>query len=113
MFVEKTNAHLITETIEEFTETGIKTKDGQVIELDLVILATGFKVEESVCGFQTIGRHGHELKQYLEDFPVAFNGITVPNFPNFFFLLGMASSCYFLTPFLFHHREKFSHRRFC
>ena len=26
MFVNKTNAHLITESIEEFTETGIKTK---------------------------------------------------------------------------------------
>ena len=28
------------------------------------------------------------LRRQFDDFPVAFNGITVPNFPNFFILLG-------------------------
>ena len=88
MFVNKENAHLITSTIEEFTETGIKTKDQQEITVDLVVLATGFKIEDSICGFEIIGKNGVNLRQQFEDFPVAFNGITVPNFPNFFILLG-------------------------
>ena len=88
MFVNKQNVHLITDTIEEFTETGIKTKDQQEITVDLVVLATGFKIEDSICGFEIIGKNGVNLRQQFEDFPVAFNGITVPNFPNFFILLG-------------------------
>ena len=87
MFVNKQNSHLITDTIQEFTETGIKTKDQQEITVDLVILATGFKIEDSICGFEIIGKNGVNLRQQFEDFPVAFNGITVPNFPNFFILL--------------------------
>ena len=88
MFVNKKNSHLITNTIQEFTETGIKTKDQQEITVDLVVLATGFKIEDSICGFEIIGKNGVNLRQQFEDFPVAFNGITVPNFPNFFILLG-------------------------
>jgi len=88
MFANKPNAHLITEGIEEFTETGIKSKTGQEIDLDLAVLATGFKIEESICGFEIIGKNGVNLRQQFDDFPVAFNGITVPNFPNFFILLG-------------------------
>ena len=78
----------LTEGIEEFTETGIKSKTGQEIDIDLAILATGFKIEESICGFEIIGKNGVNLRQQFDDFPVAFNGITVPNFPNFFILLG-------------------------
>ena len=88
IFVNKPNAHLINDSIEEFTETGIKTNDGQEIDLDLVVLATGFKIEESICGFEIIGKDGIDLRQQFDDFPVAYNGITVPNFPNFFILLG-------------------------
>ena len=88
MFVNKQNSHLITDTIQEFTKSGIKTKDQQEITVDLVVLATGFKIEDSICGFEIIGKNGVNLRQQFEDFPVAFNGITVPNFPNFFILLG-------------------------
>merc|ERR1712241_889648 len=61
IFANKTNAHLVTETIDEFTETGIKTKDEKEISVDLVVLATGFKVEESICGFEIIGKDGMYL----------------------------------------------------
>ena len=56
MFVNKPNAHLVTEAIEEITETGIKTKNGQKIQVDLIVLATGFKIEDSICGFKTVGK---------------------------------------------------------
>ena len=66
----------------------MKTKDKKEIKLDLVVLATGFKIEDSICGFEVIGKDGVNLRQQFDDFPVAFNGITVPKFPNFFILLG-------------------------
>jgi cation diffusion facilitator CzcD-associated flavoprotein CzcO len=92
MFVNKSNAHLITDSIEEITETGIMTKSsaGQsaVYEVDLIVMATGFHIEDSICGFKTIGKNGTNLREYFDEYPAAFNGITVPNFPNFFMLLG-------------------------
>ena len=89
MFVNKSNAHLITDTIEEFTESGIKVKGSdEEINVDLVILATGFKIEESICGFETIGKEDLNLRSFFDENPAAYNGISVPNFPNFFILLG-------------------------
>lgn len=88
MFVNKPNAHLITDPIKCFTETGILTEKGTEIQLDCVIFATGFKIEESICGFEVIGKNDVNLQQHLSEFPAAFKGITVPAFPNFFLLLG-------------------------
>lgn len=88
MFVNNSNAHLISEPIEEFTETGIKAKGQKEITLDLVILATGFKIEDSICGFEIVGKDGIDLRNQFDDFPAAFNGISVPNFPNLSLLLG-------------------------
>ena len=79
---------LVTEGIEEITETGIKTKHGQEIQVDLIILATGFKIEDSICGFDIFGKNDINLREYFDTNPMAYNGITVPNFPNFFILLG-------------------------
>ena len=88
MFVNKSNSHLITEGIEEITGTGIKTKIGDVIEVDLIVLATGFQIEDSIVGFEVLGKSQIDLRQHFDSNPVAYNGITVPNFPNFFLLLG-------------------------
>lgn len=45
MFVEKPNVHLVTDEIEEITESGIVTKLGQSVDIDLLIFATGFHIE--------------------------------------------------------------------
>ncbi len=88
MFANYPNCHLETDGIEEITDTGIKTKDGRHVEVDLIVFATGFSIEDSICGFKAIGRNGHVLREYFDENPVAYKGITVPNFPNFFILLG-------------------------
>ena len=90
MFANKPNAHLITDGIDQITENGIKIKNGggQEIEVDLIVLCTGFKIEDSICGFEIVGQNETNLRHYFDEHPVAFNGITVPNFPNFFILLG-------------------------
>ena len=45
MFVQRPNVQLVTDEILEMTEKGIITKNGQTIDLDLIIFATGFHVE--------------------------------------------------------------------
>ena len=68
---------------------GLVTKDGKHHEVDMIVYATGFSNEESICGFEAIGRDGKlPLANYFEKHPTAYLGITVPSFPNFFFMLG-------------------------
>ena len=85
---KKSKVHLITEEISGISKNGIVIKEEETYELDLIVYATGFSNENSLFGFETIGRNDTHLKDYFEENPFAYLGISVPNFPNFFFVLG-------------------------
>jgi cation diffusion facilitator CzcD-associated flavoprotein CzcO len=74
--------------IQEFTENGIRTTQGEV-ELDYVIFATGF---DAVTGnFTRIdfqGRGGVKMKDHWKDGPRAYLGLSAAGFPNMFSLYG-------------------------
>jgi len=87
------NVQLVSESIERITENGIVTKDGVLHELDLLILGTGFKTLEkgNAPSFEVFGVDGVELGEHWhQNRYQAFNGTSVPNFPNYF----MTSSPY-------------------
>jgi cation diffusion facilitator CzcD-associated flavoprotein CzcO len=89
------NVALVTEPIAALTATGIRTVDGAHRELDAVILATGFKVFEpgNTPPFDVIGRGGVELGAYWHEHRYqAYEGATVPGFPNLFLVLGPYST---------------------
>ena len=89
MFVSKANANLITEKIKSIDEKGLNTEDGKHYEVDIIVYATGFSNEESICGFEAVGRNKETtLRKYFEKHPTAYLGITVPTFPNMFLMLG-------------------------
>ena len=89
MFTTKSNANLITEQIKSIDKGGLNTKDGNHYDVDIIVYATGFSNEESICGFETVGRdQTTTLKAYFEKYPTAYLGITVPTFPNMFLMLG-------------------------
>jgi cation diffusion facilitator CzcD-associated flavoprotein CzcO len=74
--------------IEEINATGIKTAGGQV-DVDLIILATGF--DGLTGGFMDIdlrGRGGRTVREYWKDGVRTSVGVAMPNFPNMFFLFG-------------------------
>ncbi|MFI9503985.1 flavin-containing monooxygenase [Nocardia sp. NPDC052566] len=88
-----TRAHvdLITEGIERVTENGIVTRDGVHREIDTLILATGFKVFEfgNTPPFPIHGRDGIELGAWWDEQRYqAYQGITMPKFPNAFTIAG-------------------------
>lgn len=85
------HVELITDPIECITEHGIRTRDGKEREIDVLITATGYKVFEkgNLPSFEVVGRGGLELGQFWEDQRYqAYEGTTVPNFPNYFGMLG-------------------------
>jgi cation diffusion facilitator CzcD-associated flavoprotein CzcO len=81
------NVELITERIEEVTETGVRTAAGER-PADVLVLATGFKTHEFVAPMEIAGPGGRTLAEEWGPVPRAYLGITVPGFPNLFLLYG-------------------------
>ena len=81
------NVHLNTSRIEAVTKSGIRTADGMETEMDAIIYATGFDLEKSAKPYKQVGLAGTLADDY-GDAPSAYLGITHPNHPNFFTLLG-------------------------
>ncbi len=85
---ERENVELVTESIEEVKSTGIETVDGRFRELDAIVLATGFALGLARAPFPVIGRGGRSLDEAWRNGAVAYKGMTVAGFPNWFILMG-------------------------
>ncbi|ADG97294.1 fumarate reductase/succinate dehydrogenase flavoprotein domain protein [Segniliparus rotundus DSM 44985] len=81
----KKNVSLETARIERVEPDGIVTEDGRKTVIDTLVLATGFDLwEANFPAFEIIGQDGRDLGKFWRDTRFqAFEGITVPKFPNF------------------------------
>lgn len=86
--IQRPNAELVTEGIERIEPKGVRTKDGRLHELDVLVLATGFRVDRFLRPIRVIGRDGVDLEDVWKDRPNAYLSISIPNFPNLFMLNG-------------------------
>ena len=84
------NVHLLTKKsgIKQLTETGIETIDGQQIDVDIIVYATGFHAAENNIPYVIKGRNNTTIQKYWKDYAHAYLGTTIPYFPNFYMLLG-------------------------
>ena len=67
----------------EVNEKGIVTQDGQQIDLDVIIYATGYHLD-FLSTIDIRGRDGRKLADEWGDSPRAYRGGAVPGFPNLF-----------------------------
>ncbi|MEZ0580380.1 flavin-containing monooxygenase [Nocardioides sp. MH1] len=87
----RSDVHLETTPIERVTPTGVVTTDGVEHDVDVLILATGFKVFEkgNMPAFGVAGTGGADLEDWWGRHRFqAYQGVSVPGFPNFFAILG-------------------------
>jgi cation diffusion facilitator CzcD-associated flavoprotein CzcO len=85
---------LVTEGIERITPTGV-VAGGVERPVDVLICATGYSVFEKgiVPAFSTYGLNGMEIGDYWNENRFrAFQGITVPGYPNYFMIFGPYSA---------------------
>jgi len=85
------DVHLVTAPIEAITPQGIRTADGVEHEVDVLVLATGFKVFDkgNMPPFPVRGAGALDLAQWWdENRQQAYEGVSVPGFPNWFSILG-------------------------
>ncbi|MFI9402396.1 flavin-containing monooxygenase [Nocardia sp. NPDC052316] len=86
--LQRPDVSLVTEGIEEFTEAGIRTADGELHEADVVILGTGFATGNRCADEHIVGRDGLTIQEAWRDGMQAYYGMTVAGFPNFFLIMG-------------------------
>jgi len=86
--IQAPNAELVTEGIECVEAAGVRTRDGLLHPLDVLVLATGFKADAFMRPMRVTGRDGHTLDQIWAQRPNAYLSISIPDFPNFFMLNG-------------------------
>ena len=89
--LQRDNVHVEREAIECIEKNGIRTKDGKLHELDMLVTATGFKPNQ--FGVEDItGPNGEKLVDIWKDeYNRNYRSIGVPGLPNFFVLIGTNS----------------------
>lgn len=79
----------VSRSVDERIEAeGVRTRDERLHALDVLVLATGFRVDRFVRPIEVRGREGVLLDEVWKDASFAYLAISVPAFPNFFMLNG-------------------------
>ena len=86
--LQRDHVELVTEPVSRVTEAGIVTAAGTAIEVDTIVLATGFETSSYLSGIEVIGADGGSLHERWGSDPHAYLGVAVSGFPNFFMLYG-------------------------
>ncbi|MBX9604622.1 MAG: NAD(P)/FAD-dependent oxidoreductase, partial [Gammaproteobacteria bacterium] len=76
--IQQPNAELVTEGIERIEAGGIRTRDGRLHELDVLVLATGFRADRFIRPTTVVGRNGVDLDDVWADRPYAYLSLSVP-----------------------------------
>jgi cation diffusion facilitator CzcD-associated flavoprotein CzcO len=86
--IQQPNAELVTEGIECVEERGVRTRDGRLHELDVLVLATGFRADRFLRPTRVLGVRGASLDEVWAQRPSAYLSVSIPDFPNLFLLNG-------------------------
>ncbi|TFV58913.1 NAD(P)/FAD-dependent oxidoreductase [Mycobacterium sp. PS03-16] len=103
------NVTLVTDPIDKITGSGVATADRSHHAADVLILATGFKVMDvDAVPFAVTNGDGDTLSGYWEHRRMqAYEGVSIPGFPNFFTVMGpygyVGSSYFALIEAQVHH----------
>ncbi|MCX7567912.1 NAD(P)/FAD-dependent oxidoreductase [Sulfitobacter sp. F26169L] len=87
--IQKPNVELVVDGIEGIEAGGVRTKDGKLHELDVLVLSTGFHNFNYMRPMNVVGRAGHTIEdswgggRYRTS-----HAILMENFPNYFLMLG-------------------------
>ncbi len=86
--VQRENVDLVTDPITAITAAGVSTKDGKHRDVDVIIMATGFKPFDILASIDVAGPSGETLRDHWRDGVTAHRSLSIAGFPNFFMLLG-------------------------
>ena len=85
--IQRPNARLVTAGIQRIEAAGVRTVDGELHALDVLVYATGFNAHLFMRPMAVTGEAGC-LDEAWSAGPNAFRSVALPGFPNFFMLCG-------------------------
>lgn len=86
--VQRPDVDLVTEGIARIEPSGVRTTDGVLHELDVLVLATGFDAQAFMRPMELTGADGVTIDQLWAKDPFAYRTVALPGFPNYFMLVG-------------------------
>ena len=86
--VQQPSVDIVTEAIDRIEPAGVRTADGKLHPLDILVYATGFDAHAYLRPMQVTGAGGVTLDQVWKDLPLSYHSVTVPHMPNFLMLNG-------------------------
>ncbi len=86
--MERENVDLVTDAITEVRAGSIVTADGREHAVDAIILATGFALGLATAPFPVTGLESRTLDDAWRGGAVAYKGVSVAGFPNYFIMMG-------------------------
>lgn len=86
--VQQPTVNVITDGIERIEPAGVRTADGVLHELDLLVLATGFDAHAYVKPMDLVGPGGRTVDEAWAEGVRAYKTVGIAGFPNLFFMLG-------------------------
>lgn len=82
------NVSLVTDGISEITANGVKSTDGTLHEVDVIIYCTGYEIGKPAYPFEIRGMNGQTLAEYWGAQSKAYYGMNVSHFPNMLLIMG-------------------------
>jgi cation diffusion facilitator CzcD-associated flavoprotein CzcO len=86
--LQRDDVELIADPVVRITDRGIETASGCHVDVDAIVLATGYDTSHYLSGLDVIGAGGRSLHEEWGDDPRAYLGVAVNGYPNFFMLYG-------------------------
>ena len=86
--VQQSNVEVLSEGVDSIEENGIRSANGTLREIDIIVLATGFQADRFMRPMRITGENDITLEQAWADRPTAYMSVSIPEFPNLFMLNG-------------------------
>jgi cation diffusion facilitator CzcD-associated flavoprotein CzcO len=82
------NVEVVTAPVTQVLPHGVRSADGRVHEVDVIIYGTGFAATEFLAPMSITGVDDADLHERWKDGARAYLGLCVPDFPNLFVVYG-------------------------
>ena len=86
--IQKPGVKVVTDPIESIGPRGLRTADGVLHDIDVLVYATGFDAHAYLRPMQVTGMGGRTLDEVWQDLPLTYHSVMVPHMPNFLLLNG-------------------------
>ena len=85
---DNTTVHDKNDAVVKLTKNAVVTSKDKTIPIDVLVYSTGYDATDGIISYSVEGRNGAILSNVWADFPRAYLGTSIPDFPNLFIVTG-------------------------